>query len=392
MIRIFVCPSHLSALYMILYARKTKKPGHKDVLILDWPAKRASLIKVITDTKKIHPWDEIIDLSTTLSDDTDLKPSAKKVLVRKLKENALIKPFYNVLLKKHRAKQAKIEEQKIRNALAGKGAVTEVNILTQTGIIDSLFKLFPKAAVNYFEHGTGDYFLIQKVRTPRFNFYCIFSERFKEYLGKKNLPNNYVKGIIEEGDFLNIANETIAEDEQKNEIISKLKFKGKKVLILMESVEIYNVPDNFWTDYLDLCISNVPDPQNYTFILKPHPAQSFKAMEISKNHLLNHHKVKTVMIENSHSVNYSAEVLYSLWYDSTDYVFTVFSSGLYYISKIYNNKNTKYFHAFDFFRSYTKNSPAQFMYIYNGLEDLVKNVLSENCIDMKNPESTSASH
>lgn len=383
MIRLFVCPSHLSALYMILYARKTKKPGHKDILILDWPAKRASLIKVITDTKKIHPWDEIIDLSTTLSDDTDLKPSAKKVLIRKLKENVLVKPFYNVLLKRHRSKQAKIEEQKILAAIAGKGEVTEVNILTQTGIIDSLFKLFPKAAVNYFEHGTGDYFLIQKVKKTGFIFYCIFNEKFRDYLNKKGLSSEYVKGIIDEGDFLSIAKETLDADAQKKEIVSNLKFDGKKVLILMESVEIYNVPDNFWTDYLDLCLNNIPDPQNYTFILKPHPAQSFKAMEISKNHLLNYHRVKTVMIENSHSVNYSAEVLYSLWDDSTDYVFTVFSSGLYYISKIYNNKNTKYFHAFDFFRSYTKNSPAQFMYIYNGLEDLVKNVLSENCIEMK---------
>ncbi|MGZ3863496.1 MAG: polysialyltransferase family glycosyltransferase [Bacteroidia bacterium] len=385
MIRLFVCPSHLCALYMILYARKTKKPGYKDVLILDWPAKRASLIKVITDTKKIHPWDEIIDLSTTLSDDTDLKPSAKKVLVRKLKENILLKPFYNALLKRHRNKQAKIEEQKILKALSGKGDVSEVNILTQTGITDSLFKLFPSAEVNYFEHGMGDYFFIQKIKLPKFSFYCIFNEQFKSYLKKKNLPDNYVKGFIGEGDFQQIANETIAADPQKEEIISKLKFEGKKVLIMMESVEIYNVPDNFWTDYLDLCISNIPEPKNYTFILKPHPAQSFNAIEISKNHLLNHHKVKTVVIENSHSINYSVEVLYSLWNETTDYVFTAFSSSIYYISKIYNNTNTRYFYSFDFLKGYIKNAPPQFVYIFNGVEDLVKHVLSENCTEMTKP-------
>ena len=157
---------------------------------------------------------------------------------------------------------------------------------------------------------------------------------------------------------------------------------AKKVLILLESVEIYNVPDNFWTDYLDLCMSKIPNPQDYTFILKPHPAQSFKAIELSKSHMINHYKVKTVVIEGNKAVNYSVEVLYSMWDDSTDYVFTVFSSALYYISKIYNNKQTKYFYAFDFFKDYTKNAPAQFVYIFNGIEDVVKNVLSENCVDM----------
>ena len=382
MIRIFVCPSHLSALYMILYARKTKTEAYKDVLVLDWPDKKASLTKVITDTKKIYNWVDVINLSRTISDETDLAPSSKKKLIRKLKEIFFLKPAYNLLLKRHRAKCAKIEEQTILSHLAGKGEVVEVNILTQTGIIESLFKLFPKAAVNYFEHGMGDYFLIQKVKRVDFNFYCIFNERFKEYLVTRNLPGNYVKGFIEAGDFLAISKETINADEKRDEIISQYQFAGKKVLILLESVEIYNVPDNFWTDYLDLCMSKIPNPQDYTFILKPHPAQSFKAIELSKSHMINHYKVKTVVIEGNKAVNYSVEVLYSMWDDSTDYVFTVFSSALYYISKIYNNKQTKYFYAFDFFKDYTKNAPAQFVYIFNGIEDVVKNVLSENCVDM----------
>ena len=367
---------------MILYARKTKTEAYKDVLVLDWPDKKASLTKVITDTKKIYNWVDVINLSRTISDETDLAPSSKKKLIRKLKEIFFLKPAYNLLLKRHRAKCAKIEEQTILSHLAGKGEVVEVNILTQTGIIESLFKLFPKAAVNYFEHGMGDYFLIQKVKRVDFNFYCIFNERFKEYLVTRNLPGNYVKGFIEAGDFLAISKETINADEKRDEIISQYQFAGKKVLILLESVEIYNVPDNFWTDYLDLCMSKIPNPQDYTFILKPHPAQSFKAIELSKSHMINHYKVKTVVIEGNKAVNYSVEVLYSMWDDSTDYVFTVFSSALYYISKIYNNKQTKYFYAFDFFKDYTKNAPAQFVYIFNGIEDVVKNVLSENCVDM----------
>src|ERR1035437_42118 len=150
MIRIFVSPSQLCTLYMILYARKTHKEGMKDVLILDWPDKKKSLVKVITDTQKIYNWHNIINVSHTISDETDLLPSHKKKFTRKIKGIFFIKPVYGFLLKRYRAKCAKIEEQTISEKLAEAGEVLEVNIVTQTGITDSLFKLFPKAAVNYF--------------------------------------------------------------------------------------------------------------------------------------------------------------------------------------------------------------------------------------------------
>jgi hypothetical protein len=367
---------------MIIYARKTRKESTKDVLVLDWPDKKKSLVKVITDTKNIYDWTTVIDLSRSLEDSHDLNPTSRKKIIRKIKSNPLVRPVYNFLLSRHRKKHEKIEEQKITSGLAGLGEVAEVNILTQTGITDSLFKLFPKVAVNYFEHGLGDYFLIQKVKQPRFNFYCVFADRFKKHLTQKKLPAGYVKEFITPQEFIAIAEETIEKSDEKNEIFSRYKVEGKKVIILLESVEIYNVPDNFWTDFLDLCMSKIKNPQEYTFILKPHPAQSFKAIEISKNHMINHHKVKTLVIENSYSVNYSVEVLYSLWNDTAKYVFTVFSSGIYYISKIYANKQTNYFYAFDFFKGYTKQAPQQFLYIFNGLEDLVKNVFNENCTDI----------
>lgn len=367
---------------MIIYARKTRKEGNKDVLVLDSPDKRKALIKVITDTKKIYNWATIIDLSHSLDDSHDLKPNRKKRFVRKVKDNLFVKPVYDFLLKRHRKKQEKIEEQKITSALFNLGEVTDINILTQTFINNSLVKLYPKATVNYFEHGMGDYFLIQKVKRTPFNFYCVFAEKFKKYLVQKGLPGEYVKEFITQEEFTSIARETIDKSDERDEILSQYKIEGKKVLILLEGVEIYHVPDNFWTDYLDLCMSKVGNPHEYTFILKPHPAQSFRAIELSKKHMQNHYKVKTLVMENSYSVNYSVEVFYSLWNDSTDYVFAVFSSAVYYVSKIYANKQTKYFYAIDFLKGYTKHAPAQFLYLFNGIEDLVKNVLSENCVNI----------
>src|SRR6185503_4432391 len=100
--------------------------------------------------------------------------------------------------------------------------------------------LFPKAGVNYFEHGMGDYFLIQKVKRPGFNFYCVFADNFKKYLVQKKLPAEYAKEFITPQEFIAIAEETIEKSDEKNEILSRYKVEGKKVIILLESVEIYN--------------------------------------------------------------------------------------------------------------------------------------------------------
>src|SRR6202007_321320 len=97
----------------------------------------------------------------------------------------------------------------------------------------SLFELYPNARINYFEHGIGDYFLIQEVDVSKFSFYCIFNESLKKFLTAKGLPNNYVKGYLEEGDFQAIATEVINTDDKKEEIFSYAKIAGRKVLILL---------------------------------------------------------------------------------------------------------------------------------------------------------------
>jgi hypothetical protein len=369
---------------MIAYARKTNNENFKDVLILDTPPKKAALIKVITDTVKIYPWAEIINLSTVIPEEADFTPNTRKSLTRKLKTKPIIKPVYDFLLKLHLKKQKNSEAKIIQNQLMGKGNVSEINILTQTGVNDVLFKLYPKASVNYFEHGQGDYFFIQNIKPYTYNFYCVFADKFKQYLQNREQENNYVKSLLSANDFPAIAKEVINTDAQQASIKAQLQVEGKLVLILMENVQIYNVPDTFWTDYLDLCIAQVDNPNEYTFILKPHPTQSLKSIEISKHYILNTCKLKALVIENKHAVNYSVEVLYSLWQDNTHYVFSVFSSALYYISKLYGNETTKYYYAYDFFKKYIGDAPPQFSSYFIDLDDLLRNVFSENCVYISN--------
>jgi hypothetical protein len=367
---------------MIAYARKTNQGNYKDILVLDTPAKRKSLVKVITDTIKVYPWTAIIDLGSLLPDETDYTPNVRKSITRKLKDKPLIKPIYTFLLKLYLKKEQSREIKNIQHKLLEVVDVCELNLLTQTGANEALFKLYPKAAINYFEHGQGDYFFIQKLKPVNFNFYCMFADKFKQYLQNNKQDYSYVKNVLDTKYFPALAKEVIDTDEEKETIKSYLQVKGKLVLILLESVEIYNVPDAFWTDYLDLCIAQISSPTEYTFILKPHHLQSLRAIEISKNYMLHTLKLNALVIESNHSLNYSVEILYVLWQDKTHYVFSVFSSALYYIAKLYANEKTTYYYAYDFFRKYMDNAPKQFSTYFNELEGLIREVFSENCIDI----------
>jgi hypothetical protein len=366
---------------MILYAKKTSKAGYKDVLILDTPPKKKSLIKVISDTQKTYPWIRVVNLATAMPNESDFTVNTRKNITRKLKDNFFVKPVYDFLLKQYLKKQQKKESNRIHSQLADLGSVGEINIVTQTSINNTLFALYPKASVNYFEHGQGDYIFIQKINPINFNFYCVFSDKFKQYLTIREQADSYVRNL-DINDFNLLAKEVIENDPDTETIKSLLEVSGKLVLILMENVQIYNVPDNFWTDYLDLCIEQIDTPEEYTFILKPHPGQSFKSIEISKEHMLTTRKLKTLVTESNSSISYSVEVLYSLWQQNTEHVFSLFSSGLFYISKLYRSDKAKYYYAYDFFKEYIKNAPPQISANYINFESLLKGVFTENCIEM----------
>jgi hypothetical protein len=382
MVRIFVGTTQVCVLYMIAYARKTNQGAYKDILVIDTPPIKNALVKVLTNTRKIYPWAEIINLSSNILPDTaDFEPNIRKKFTRKIKNTALVKPFYNLLLNLYLKKQRLNETKIIRNKLSIFGEISEVNILTQTGINDALFKLYPKAIVNYFEHGQGDYFFIQNIKPLTYNFYCVFANKFRQYMKECQKEHSYIKNLSEIQEFPVIANEVIQTDDEYRKIKLQLDIKGKLVLILMDAVQIYHVPDIFWTDYLDLCINHITNPKEYTFILKPHHRQSLKSIEITKGYMYSR-KLNTLVIENSHTSNYSVEVLYAFWENNTDYVFSIFSSGLFYISKLYGGKKTKYYYAYDFFKKYINNAPPQFLSYFLDLEELLDNVFSENCVDI----------
>jgi len=381
MVRIFVSPSHLCTLYMILHARKTRKEGYKDILVLDSPPKKTSLINLIKGTQKIYDWHSIIDLSAPLDDSVDLVADKKKQLTRKLKSKPGIKQVYDLLLRRHTKKQRAAGAKILAEKLNGLGEVVEINVLTQTLVNEALFNLFPNAQVNYFEHGSGDYYLIQKMK-GNFNFYCVFADEFKKLLAERGLDISYVKQLTDHQDFPALAQEVINADPNREEILRNFKVDGKMILVLLEAMQLYQVPDQYYTDYIDLCMKQVKNPQDYTFVLKPHPAQTHKSIEDQKNRLQDHYKVKTLVLESGYLINFSVEVLFTLWKDHTDYFFGTYSSAIFYNSVLYKNSGTKFFFTYEFFLNYLQNAPQQFKDIYAGIKEPVKKVFSANCISM----------
>ena len=287
-----------------------------------------------------------------------------------------------MLLNRHRKKSIIKEKETFKQLFAGYNTDNvELNLMTKTGLNQSLLEMFPQATLNYFEHGMGDYYYILEPDLSKGNFYCVFAEGFKKQLNNKHIPHEFVYPLLGDTDFSAIANRIIDTHPKGAEIRKTFSVPDKTVVILMESVEIYNVPDNFWTDYIDLCLSKIDAPKEYHFLIKPHHLQSFNAIEITRRYF-EKLGLKATFTDNDYAISFSAEVLFCLWKQNARYVFSLFSSSIYYVSKLYADERITYYYGYDFFKNYLHNSPPQFIKIFKGIESVIKEVLSENCKKM----------
>lgn len=383
MLRIFLVSSHLSAILQSIYASSTKKEGDVDVLMVDYPPKKRALTQVIIDTKYIHDWDVKLNYAPELTDETNMRPSFKKRLTRKAKQLPVLKGIYDKLLEKHMLKFYSNFEARIRQDLSSYNQEeVQLNLLTKTGLNEVLFKLFPQAKVNYFEHGIGDYMYYAQNEIQQGNLFCLFPREFTDYLTSINSPNkNKIHGFVKDDLFYKAI-----QSLEKNKVISneqefeKLKTE-KLVFILIESVEIYEVPPNFWEDCIRLYLSKIDIPEDYTYVLKPHPLQSFEAINAIENYFKKRN-LKYILLGNSKFINVGAELIFYFFAKQTKYVFSLFSSSVYYFTKLYPSSETKYYHGYKLFEKYTKNSPKQFTDIYKGLEPIITNVLAKDCLEL----------
>lgn len=383
MLRIFLVSSHFSAILQSIYASSTKKEGDVDVLMIDYPSQKKALSQLILNTDCIHKWDLKLNYAPELTDETNMRPSLKKRLTRKAKQLPVLKGIYDKMLSKHMLKFYADFEVRIKRDLSNVNSDSvQLSVLTKTGLNDVLFKLYPSADVNYFEHGIGDYMYYAQNKIKNGNLFCLFPTEFASYLKSINSPNaNRINGFIKENLFYdaiqNLEKNYIIKNEQE---LVKLG-NSKLVFILIESVEIYEVPSNFWQDCIQLYLSKIDVAEDYTYVLKPHPLQSFDAITAIENYF-KERNLKYILLRNSKFINVGAELIFYFFAKQTKFVFSLFSSSVYYFTKLYPSAEIKYYHGYKLFEKYTKNSPKQFTDIYKGLEPIITNVLAKDCLEL----------
>ena len=359
---------------MSVYARKTKRQNFTDVLITDNFFKKEALLKLIADSSEYHEWDKFLNLSRPIDDSADLKPSLRKKIMRRIKWFPLIRTVYNKLLlraqSEYAQKYAEVLREKLGDVIQEK---VELHLLTQTALNDPLQKLFPAAKVSFFEHGMGDYFYVLKDNFGKGDFYCVFADLLSRDLQRKQLSNEFVRSFIDADEFekaIIFAGRSCLEACQ-----SIYRPEKKYILFLMDCSEIYHPPEHFWEDYVKRCLQEVERPEDFCWLVKPHPNQSNGALEKTKNYFLNS-GLDVIFLDDPKFVSLSAEFLFITFKDRVDSVFTTFSSAIFYLSHFYP-QTAKYYLLYDFVGQYFSKAPKQYLEIFHGLNEFYTGMFAD---------------
>ncbi|HXU26903.1 MAG TPA: polysialyltransferase family glycosyltransferase [Bacteroidia bacterium] len=376
MTRIFLTSCHFSSILASIITHKISKPGDKNYLLIDNFRKKESMIAWINSTKDVGNWVSVIDGSIRVDDTINLQPSLRKKITRNLKHLPVISTVYNVLLAKYQQKYTSEKTQEFKRLFEQHNLTEcdELFLLTQTNLNEPLQKLFPKATVNYYEHGIGDYLYFEKNNFEG-TFYGLFGNEFKKYLDKKGSKNN--NPIF--GDFT--ANDLETAFGFYAPIMEKQlsSFKNKKaIFFLMDSLETCNMPDNFWTDYLRVGLSHIENREEYILILKPHQNQSQNVIDITKTYL-EESNFNYVLLDDPLLVSTAAEIIFMYLKEEIKFVISTYSSTVFYLSKFYPEK-CQFILLYDFVGSYMQRAPKQYINHFTEIKPLIEGVFMSSSI------------
>ena len=384
-LRIFNTSSHVCTVYLTMLARETRQAGDIDILFLDAGARRKGSVEVILQTAKLHEWAKVHDFSISFDESKGYKPSTRKVITRRIKAWPVIRSIYNFLLASH----MKSQDKKYRPLLSeildpfikDKKSI-EIFQLTQTALNRQLMQLFPDASINYIEHGVIDYLFVLKPETPKGNFYGVFAEQYKRYLQKRNLPTDWVRQIPGTSDFPIIADENILRLSEKIHF-EQLDIPDKPcVFVVLEAVDIYYVKPTFWGEYMDRIFAQLPYPEKFHYLLKPHPMQSEESLTATIKHFDSLGYQYTLLNQSSMSM-VCAEVLFTLWKKKIEHVFCLFSAACFYLSLLYANEKIKFWYSTDFMRKHADKAPPDIHKAFLGACELIEEVFVDNCTAYK---------
>ncbi|HET6989772.1 MAG TPA: hypothetical protein VFJ43_00545, partial [Bacteroidia bacterium] len=227
-------------------------------------------------------------------------------------------------------------------------------------------------------HGIGDYYFILDPTLPKGNLYCIFSEEYKRYLGKKGESSQWVKPLPGIENFPVLAAQLLKR-HAKTLAIDQLPVPEKPcVFVLLEAVDLYNVKSTFWAAYLDRIFAQLGDPSHYHYLLKPHPMQSEVSI-VATRALFEQLGYEFTLLNHPAITSASAEILFSLWEKKTEHVFCLYSSGCFYLSKLYAKSNIRFWYSTSFMSKNISNAPPVFYKGFITARPIIDEVFTGNC-------------
>jgi hypothetical protein len=385
--RIFLTSSPLNTLFYLIYVKKNPLPENKDILLIDTGMQSAFTIRLLNQLSAQYDWFKVLDFSQTITQSHSQKPTLGKRMMRKLRYHPLVRPLYKVLLSRYvdysTAKNKKRITQQLAESIVAE-SVTTLFLNTETTLNTALMSLYSHAEVIYMEHGMSDYFYIDEMKQQPVSFQCIFDRAFDQYLGPDKKIS--IDPFFDAAYFKEAVHIFLAEHIPKQELTSVLHPTLKNVLILLQNVEFYGADVHIHMEFLDGVFRELEDPSGYFFILKPHPRQSDEVIRVITDYLRSHGAAySSVVAESLKAI--SVELVFASWQEQITAVFTMYSSSLFYLSRLFPSDDIRYYYYYDLLQKHLDSFSPEYQQIYIKCEGLISDVFSGNCIPMKLPEA-----
>lgn len=376
-IRIFVTVSHISCVYMGLYARSTRVADGEDILILSQGRRSPELVRTILDAAALHTWGAVHDLSLPAPPGDDYEPGVIKRFTRRAKDAPVLRHVYAWLLRRHeRELDGRYERILLRllgNTRASAGSV-EIHTHTQAYPLQPLLRIFPQATLSFFEHGLGDYHYIADRHRLRAPIRVLFADRFKRFLDQRGIPAGDVLQLELPSDFPRFAEGALGTDRCRYPLPE-----GRPIVfVLLEAVDMYEVPQAFYAGYIDRILGAISGPERYHFVLKPHPAQSARSIATTRARS-DESGLSYTVLDDPNDRGIAAEILFARFAERTEHVFCLFSSACFYLSQLYRSPHITYHYSTEHMDRWTVNAPPMYKRHFEALKPLIREVFSERC-------------
>ncbi len=370
---IFVVSNPISSIHASVLMKQFSKENSEFILLIDSGKRKDSFTNEIIYCAGKR-WDRIINFGENITDDSNLKPSKRKRLTRKLKHSWPFKYAYNAMLNKYLNRFEKQMVEKMENEFRSIDLLNSdvhLYLLTQTIINSSLIKVFPNARNNYFEHGLPDYLFSLKPYTFKVDsFYCLFNTQFNSFIEKHKLKGPIIKSLMSKSEYLAHCNAVFEKSEALMQIAKKIA--SNSILVIMQSLEKYELGNEFWVNYLSKIDTHEKEKNGFcNLTLKPHPHQSNEVLNKLSNELLNK-GIQHVILNSPMEIGFSSEALFSNLSSKFKAVYSPFSYSVYFLSHLFNDLEMEYYHSYDPMKKHVVNAPKQFQEQFLEHEEIIK--------------------